>query len=72
MKIYVKAKAAARENKVEEIDSSHFSVWVKEPPKDGKANAAIAKTLAQFFNVATSNVRQLSGFTSKNKIFDIN
>lgn len=39
-KIYLQVKANAKENRVEKIDSIHFKVLVKAPPKEGKANEA--------------------------------
>ena len=71
MKIFVNAKPLAREEKVEQIDESHFTVAVKEPPRNGKANAAIQRALAGHFNTSPSNVRLVSGFTSRQKVFEI-
>jgi hypothetical protein len=71
MKIFVKAKPLAKEEKVEKIDKINFVVWVKEPPKDGKANRAIAKAIALYFNVAPSAVNLISGFSSRNKVFEV-
>jgi len=71
VKIFVKAKPNAKENKVEETGPARFTVAVKEPPKEGRANAAIAKTLAEHFKVPTSKIRLVSGFSSRNKIFEI-
>jgi len=71
MKIFVKAKPNAKEEKIEKISETHFIVAVKEPPVQGKANAAIIKTLATHFNVPSSVIRLISGFSSKQKIFNI-
>ena len=68
MKIFVKAKPLSKEEKIEKIDEINFIVWVKEPPKGGKANRAIAKALALYFNVAPSCVNLVSGFSSKQKV----
>ena len=48
MKIFVKAKLNAKEERVERIDENNFIVAVKEPPVDGKANQAILKALAEY------------------------
>ena len=69
MKIFVEAKPWAREEKVEKITppesrptEQHFIVAVKEPPLQGKANQAIARALANYFNVSRSRVeRDFSG-----------
>jgi len=71
MKIFVKAKPSAYEEKVEKIDENHFVVSVKEPPQNGLANRGIAKALAEYFKVSPSMVRIVKGFTSKQKIVEI-
>ncbi len=71
MKIFVKAKPGAKVKKVEKIDDSHFIVSVKEPPIQGMANRAIIGVLAEYFSVAPSSVKIISGFTSQQKIIEI-
>ncbi|MEK9183119.1 MAG: DUF167 domain-containing protein [Patescibacteria group bacterium] len=71
MKIFVQAKPNAREEKIEKIDGTHFTVAVREPPVNGLANAAIRKALAGHFKVAPSRVQLASGFSSRNKVFEI-
>lgn len=65
------AKPRAKEEKIEKIDDSHFAVAVKEPPVKGLANEAIAKALAEYFGTSPSRVRLMSGFSSKQKVFEI-
>ena len=71
MKISVKAKPSARENKVEKIDELNFIVSVKEPPVQGRANRAILEELSDYFMVNLSDVTIISGHTSRNKIVEI-
>lgn len=83
MRILVKAKPSAKEEKVEKITQPSFDfaddrqkevvykVWVKESPEDGKANEAIIKALAKHFDVNRINVRLLLGANSRVKVFDI-
>lgn len=71
MKIFVKAKANSKVIKCEEIGFSHFAVWVREPAKDGQANISIQEALAVRFGVAPSRVRIVSGYSSRNKVFEI-
>ena len=71
MKIFVTAKPNAKEERVEQIDNSHFAVSVKEPPARGRANAAIVKALAEHLNVPPSQVRMISGFSSRQKVFEV-
>lgn len=71
MKVFVRAKPNANEQRVEKISETHFEVAVKEPPVKGMANEAIAKALAEYFGIARSRVRLISGFSSKQKAFEI-
>lgn len=72
MKIFVKAKPNAKENKVEKIDENHFAVSTKEPPTNGRANQAILRLLADYFGISPSQIKFISGLTSRNKIIEIN
>ncbi|MBI3267335.1 MAG: DUF167 domain-containing protein [Chlamydiae bacterium] len=71
MKIFVKVKLRAKECRVKKIDENHFEIAVKEPPIEGRANVAVTKALAEFFGRAPSRVKILSGFSSRQKIFEI-
>jgi len=71
MKIFVKAKPNAKEEKIDKIDENHYSVSVKEPPVKGEANAAIIKALAKYFKISPFRVDIVSGHTSRNKIIKI-
>lgn len=78
MKILIKVKPGAKIEKVEKIPErllgekeADFKVWVKEPAKEGKANEAVIKALAKYFNVPKSAVSIVSGATSKQKIIEI-
>jgi len=80
MKIFVKAKTGQKENKVtppplklisHPEDESWYIVSTKERPVEGRANEAIAKLLAEHFSVSRTQVRLISGATSKRKVFEI-
>lgn len=71
MKIFVKAKPGAREEKIEKMDDTHFIVSVKEPPKDGRANWAVTRVLAEYFGVSASRVNIVGGHASRQKIVEI-
>lgn len=71
MKIFVRVKPAAKENKVEKIDDTNFKVQVKEPPVEGRANMAVIRALAEYFGVTQSDVKIVSGFTSRLKTIEI-
>lgn len=71
MKLFVKAKPGSKAEKVEKIDETHFRVSVKEPPREGRANAAILRALADYFSVSPSRIAIISGHTSRDKIVEI-
>jgi uncharacterized protein (TIGR00251 family) len=71
MRIQIKVKPNAYEEKVEKIDDTHFTVAVREPAQNGLANKGVVKVLAAYFKVAPSTVVVKKGFTSKNKIIEI-
>lgn len=71
MKIFAKAKPSATKELMEKISKSSYSVSVKEPPKGGAANRAIARALAEYFGVAPSRVRLVSGFSARKKVFEV-
>jgi len=70
MKIQVKVKPSS---KTEELsrEGDSFIIKVKEPPKEGKANQAVIKLLAEHFGIPQSRVRILSGFRTRNKLIEV-
>lgn len=71
MKLSVKVTASAGEALVEKVNETDFHVWVREAPVDGRANAAVCRALAKYFDVAPSRVQMIKGHTSRNKIIEI-
>lgn len=85
MRIIVKAKTKAKITKVERVDQPTltlnlesekiklvtYKVSVKEAPVAGKANDAIIRALAEYFNTSVSRITLISGQTAKQKIFEI-
>ena len=71
MKILVKAKPGAWEERVEQVDPQTFKVSVTEPPVDGRANEAILNAVATHFGVSRSSVRIVSGHTARQKIIQV-
>lgn len=70
MKIFVKAKPSAKEEKVKKIDENHFAISVKGPPVQGRANKAIIRALADYLNIAPSRLNIISGHANKQKIIE--
>ncbi|MEO0069090.1 MAG: DUF167 domain-containing protein [candidate division WOR-3 bacterium] len=71
MKILVKVKPNARENRVEEIDKNQLLVRVKAPAKQNKANAELIETLSEYFKVPKSQITILAGLKSNKKLIKI-
>jgi len=70
MRIPVKVKPNSKTEEVYQ-EGSGFVVKVKQPPKEGKANQAVTRLLAEHFGVPQSQVRILSGFKKRDKIVEI-
>jgi len=68
MKIIIKVKTKAKEEKVVEMGEDSFKVHVKALPEKGKANEAAIKALAKYFKIPQDNIKILAGFTSHKKI----
>jgi len=70
MKLLVKVKV---NSKTEGIirEGNVFVVRVSEPPKEGKANQAVIKLLAQQFGISKSKIRIINGFKSRNKLVEL-
>ncbi len=71
MRISVRVKPNAKQEKTEKVGERDFSVWVKEKPQEGKANKAVIKALAEYFDIPQADVALVKGQSSKEKIFEI-
>ena len=71
MKITVQLKPRAKEEKLEKVDDFNFKVWVKEPPIENRANFALARIMADYFEVPLNQIKIIGGVKSKIKILDI-
>lgn len=71
MRISVKIKPNSKTVSVERTGGKEFSVRVKSPPKEGKANAELIEALGRHFGVAKTRVVIIRGAGSKNKVVDI-
>ncbi|MBI4134064.1 MAG: DUF167 domain-containing protein [Candidatus Terrybacteria bacterium] len=70
-KILVHAKANAKHERVEQLDASTFSIAVREPARENRANAAIARALADVLGVSVSRLRLASGRRGARKVFEV-
>lgn len=71
MKVTIKVKPGSSKNEVVE-DGSGLTVSLRANPENGKANAALICVLADHYNVRKSDVRILTGATSRKKIVEVN
>ena len=70
-KISVTVKANARHSAVEQTGANDFTVTVRAPARDGAANRAVIKALAQFLAVAKSNLTIVRGRSAGKKLIEI-
>ncbi len=71
MRLTVKVTPGAKHERVERIDTSQLRVAVTEPPQEGRANAAVVRAVARFFDVPASAVRIVHGATSRSKVIEV-
>jgi uncharacterized protein YggU (UPF0235/DUF167 family) len=53
------------------VDCGRFLVKVKESSREGKANSAVIRLLAEHFKIPKSSIKIIGGLKSKNKIVEI-
>lgn len=70
MRLFVTVRTNAPEERVEQVDETHFVVTVKAQPIEGKANTAVIKALARHLGIAPSRMMLRSGATGKRKVFE--
>ena len=70
MKIQVKVKPNSKIQEVSQEGNS-FAVKIKEPPREGKANRAVIKLLAEHFDVPKTQISIVSGLRSRNKVIEV-
>ena len=71
MRISVRVKPGSRIAAVEKEPDGIYTCRVREPAKEGRANDAVVRALAEHFGVAKSRVAIVKGSGSKHKIVDI-
>ena len=70
MKIQVKVVPKAKVSSVVR-EANMFIVRVKEPAKEGKANRAVIKLLADYLKIPQSAMVIIRGIGSRNKVIEI-
>lgn len=71
VKVEVIAHPNSKNPRIEEDLMGTLHVYVSAPPLEGKANKAVAESLAKHFGVKKNAVSLVSGNKSKAKVFEI-
>jgi hypothetical protein len=71
MRIYVKVTPRAGKNEVVKISEGEYKVKITAPPEKGKANDAVVKLLAEYFDVPKSSVNIIGGKSTRVKLIEI-
>ena len=69
--ISVNVKPNSKQQRVTQADDGSFTVHLKSPPMDGKANAELIQLSAKNFGVPKSAIRIKTGAGSKSKLVEI-
>ena len=70
-KIWVTVKPQAKRGEVKKISDGEYSVSVRAPAREGKANEALIELLADHFSVPKSSIRIVRGQTARRKLIEI-
>ena len=69
--VRIKAKPNARDDSIRGVQGSELLVAVRVPPQKGKANAEVARVLAQALNVSRNEVVLKLGGASAHKVYSV-
>ncbi len=70
-KFWVTVKPLAKKEIVTQRSDTELTVSVREPARDGLANARLIELLAEHFQTAKSRVRILRGQSARKKLLEI-
>lgn len=71
MRITVKVKPHAKRTGITILGPQTYQIAVTAAPHDGKANAAVIATLAEYFDVPKTHITIVRGVSARRKIIDI-
>ena len=71
MKMWVTVKPQAKREEVKKLADGEYSVSVRAPAREGKANEAVIELLAEHFSVPKSSIRIVRGETARRKLVEI-
>ncbi len=67
----IKVKPNSKQQNIQQEADGSFTVHLKSPPVDGKANEELIKLLAAEFDVPKSAITIKSGLSSRNKLVEV-
>jgi len=70
-RIWVSVKPQARRGEIKKIGDGEYVASVPAPAREGKANRALIKLLADYFSLPKSAVKIIRGETSRRKLVEI-
>jgi len=71
LKISVKVKAGAKQERVQKLSPQEYNLWVKAPAKQGLANQAVIALLSGYLSTPKSCITILKGRSCARKIIEI-
>jgi len=71
MRLRIRVKPGAREEKVSREPDGSLLVSVRARAQEGKANEAVVKAVAKFLRVPKTSVRIVSGLSSRTKMLEV-
>ena len=71
MIVDIRVRPNAKQNKVGGEIAGRLIVFVQAPAMDGKANDAVAKVLAEHFEVRSRDIKIIRGETNRDKTIEV-
>ena len=71
MRLLVKVKANAKEERVERLEAGGWLISVKARATEGRANAAVVDCLSRYLDIAKSRITIIKGHKSRNKVIEV-
>lgn len=71
MKVYVKVKTNSKEQKIEDFGDFRYLVYLKSRPENNEANLELIKAISKHLGVPSTHIKIKFGFTSENKILEV-
>lgn len=67
----IKVKPNSREQKIQLEEDGSWTISLKSPPVDGKANTELIQLLAKKYKISKSEVKIKLGLSSRHKLVEI-